>query len=220
MQNLASALAEFHKAVGPILKKSTAQYGLYADLSTVLSVVTPELSAKGLVLTQTFMPYETGTILRTSLLHTSGETLTSDLPMLSTDGRGNPLHAFGGAVTYLRRYALLAMLNLAAEDDDGDGWSEPPKAVAKTGTGTQPYKRSAAPAPDTRSTLGPDQIKALLARLQADLQADQLNALVSAYRKYKKLPASSQIGDQIKTTADVEFINSWIEQHTKQPVTS
>lgn len=31
----------------------------------------------------------------------------------------NPLHAIGGAMTYFRRYAILALLSLAAEDNDG-----------------------------------------------------------------------------------------------------
>lgn len=223
MQNLASALAEFHKAVGPILKKSTAQYGQYADLATVLSVVTPELSNKGLVLTQTFMPYETGTILRTTLLHSSGESVTSDLPMLSVEGRGNPLHAFGGAVTYLRRYALLAMLNLAAEDDDGDSWSEQSKAVPKSGTGTQPYKRTtAAPAAPAAKEQGltPEETKQMVGRLKALLSPDQQEQLREAYRTYKKLLPQVAIGDHIKTKADVDFINTWIEHNAKQPVAS
>lgn len=219
MQNLASALAEFHKVVGPILKKSTAQYGQYADLATVLSVVTPHLSAQGLVLTQTFMPFEASTILRTSLLHSSGETLTSDLPMLPVEGRGNPLHAFGGAVTYLRRYAVLAMLNLAAEDDDGDSWDDAPKAAARNGTGTQqnpPHKRVA----PTPAAIPAGEIKQLLARLQSDLDANQLGDLIAAYRKYKKLLPNAAIADQIKTKADVEFINTWLQTNAQQPVAS
>lgn len=218
MQNLASALAEFHKAVGPILKQSTAQYGKYADLATVLSVVTPHLSTQGLVLTQTFMPFEASTILRTTLLHSSGETLTSDLPMLPMEGRGNPLHAFGGAVTYLRRYAVLALLNLAAEDDDGDSWDEAPKAVAKVGTGTQSkstHKRSPAPAP---AALKPEEIKQLLSRLQSDLDSARLQELIVAYRHYKKLDPDARIGEQIKTPADVEFINTWLLSNAQQPV--
>lgn len=31
----------------------------------------------------------------------------------------NPLHALGGTITYLRRYQILALLSLAAEDNDG-----------------------------------------------------------------------------------------------------
>lgn len=37
----------------------------------------------------------------------------------------NPLHSIGGAVTYFRRYAILAILSLAAEDNDGADYGDP-----------------------------------------------------------------------------------------------
>lgn len=36
----------------------------------------------------------------------------------------NPLHSIGGAVTYFRRYAILAILSLAAEDNDGADYGD------------------------------------------------------------------------------------------------
>ena len=43
----------------------------------------------------------------------------------------NPLHAIGGVVTYLRRYAILSLLCLATEDGDG---SEQPATAAGNGS--------------------------------------------------------------------------------------
>jgi hypothetical protein len=34
----------------------------------------------------------------------------------------NPLHGFGGIITYLRRYQVLSILSLAASDDDGESF--------------------------------------------------------------------------------------------------
>ena len=45
----------------------------------------------------------------------------------------NPLHAIGGVVTYLRRYAILSLLCLATEDGDG---SEQPATAAGNGNGS------------------------------------------------------------------------------------
>lgn len=119
MSKIVEALLEFHKKVGPIRELSEAQYGQYADLHTVLAAVTPHLLEQKLVITQTFR----GDILVTRLMHNSGEHIESETPLVIGEHRkGNVLHAWGGAVTYQRRYALLAILNLAAgcPDDDAD----------------------------------------------------------------------------------------------------
>lgn len=45
----------------------------------------------------------------------------------------NPLHSIGGAVTYFRRYAILAILSLAAEDNDGADYGDPEDRQPKHG---------------------------------------------------------------------------------------
>ena len=128
-QLLIEALVQFHKTVPAISKTANAQYGKFADLETVLSTVTPHLIKNGLVITQLFEPSEgVDPILVTKLLHVSGAELVSRLPMVVGKGR-NPLHDFGGSCTYLKRYALLALLGLTADMDmDGDFADEKPAA--------------------------------------------------------------------------------------------
>lgn len=221
LQTLAQALAGFHAEVGRILKQSSAQYGKYADLATVLAAVSPVLSKHGLVVTQTFSPFEGGcTLLRTTLLHASGESVTSDLPMPSTEGQRNALHAFGAATTYLRRYALLAILNLAAEDDDGDSFGSDQKAVAKPGTGT--HKRAASVAPVSSPNpgrLGTDAKNALLARVQA-LGSDVVPQLADAFRTRFGLAAEVPVSDYIKTQAHADFISDWINARPASAVSA
>ena len=120
-QPLIEALVQFHKTVPAINKTANAQYGKFADLETVLSTVTPHLIKNGLVISQTFEPSEgLEPILVTRLLHVSGAELTSRLPMIIGKGR-NALHDFGASCTYMKRYALLAMIGLTADMDmDGD----------------------------------------------------------------------------------------------------
>ena len=136
LQPLVEALVNFHKTVPAINKTAKAQYGNFADLETVLSTVTPHLIKNSLVITQLFEPSEgIDPILVTKLLHVSGAELVSRLPMVVGKGR-NPLHDFGGSCTYLKRYALLALLGLTADMDvDGDfadsAEAKPAKAAPK-----------------------------------------------------------------------------------------
>ena len=129
LQPLIEALVKFHKTVPAISKTASAQYGKFADLETVLSTVTPHLIKNGLVISQVFEPSEgLEPILVTKLLHISGAELISRLPMVIGKGR-NALHDFGGSCTYLKRYALLAMLGLTADMDmDGDFADDQPAA--------------------------------------------------------------------------------------------
>jgi len=131
LQPLIEALVKFHKTVPAINKTASAQYGKFADLETVLSTVTPHLIKNGLVISQVFEPSEgLEPILVTKLLHVSGAELISRLPMVIGKGR-NALHDFGGSCTYLKRYALLAMLGLTADMDmDGDFADDQPAAKA------------------------------------------------------------------------------------------
>ena len=126
---LTKAHGQFLKDVGTIHKESKAQYGVFADLAGVLGVINPHLSKNGLSVHQTFRFTDNNQhVLVTYLNHTSGEQLTSEILMPVNQGR-NSLHDFGGAVTYCRRYSLLAILGLQAgiEDDDGDSFDEAPK---------------------------------------------------------------------------------------------
>ena len=121
-KEITKALCKFIQTVGTIEEKDTAQYGKFADLSTVLSTVNPALAANGLAVVHTTKVEDNKNILITNLLHTSGESITSDMVLpVNTGGRGNPMHQEGGAITYCRRYSLLAILGLNAGIPDNDG---------------------------------------------------------------------------------------------------
>ena len=119
---LTKAHGQFLKDVGTIHKEAKAQYGQFADLAGILSVVNPKLVKNGLSVHQTFRFTDSSQhVLITHLNHVSGESINSEILMPINQGR-NPLHDFGGAVSYCRRYSLLAILGLQAgiEEDDGD----------------------------------------------------------------------------------------------------
>ena len=121
-KEITKALCKFIQEVGTIEEKDNAQFGEFADLSTVLSVVNPALAANGLSVIHTTKIYQDRNVLVTNLMHTSGEVITSEylLPIVNNVS-GNPMHAEGGALTYFRRYCELAILGLNAGIPDNDG---------------------------------------------------------------------------------------------------
>lgn len=93
----------------------------YADLATVLGEVKPILAKHGLAVVQDVTGGQGNRIgVTTIIIHESGETMEfGPLPMPGSD---NP-QALGSAITYARRYAVLAALGIATEDDDGSAAS-------------------------------------------------------------------------------------------------
>ena len=132
----AAAFAEF--ADVPKEAKNDFFKSKYATLATVLGTIRPILAKHGLAVLQ-FPAVSSDSArvlaLETTLLHASGEwiSLTTEVPMVKADPQG-----YGSAMTYTRRYSLLAVLGLAAEDDDGHAASQPgnkpapaPRAASK-----------------------------------------------------------------------------------------
>lgn len=87
----------------------------YATLDAIIDHVRKPLTDNGLWFTQTLTNGGEKYKLVTTLLHVSGQTLVSETPLL-VERTGN--QAFGSSLTYMRRYALSAMLGICADDDD------------------------------------------------------------------------------------------------------
>jgi len=125
LNEISLALSSYQaEAVNPFKDKAGKSY-TYADLSSVLDVCRSAVASHGLSFTQ--MPYTgEGTIgVETLLMHKSGQWIASrvEVPLeiaLTKDGRPimSPAQAAGSVITYLRRYALTAVLGLAQDDDD------------------------------------------------------------------------------------------------------
>lgn len=124
------------------VKSEKGQYEFkYAPLDTIDKAITPVLAAHELLLTQTAVRYPAGDFLRTTLWHTSGEWIASEVEIQTPRGGGSA--AYGGAVTYARRYGLSALLAIATEtDNDAEhdragkpGKPKPGQAERDDGTG-------------------------------------------------------------------------------------
>jgi len=179
VSGIIAALAKFHTEVGTIEKLSKAQYGQFADLATVLGAVNPVLASNGLALTQTFQLLDGVTFLVTTLRHAgSSETIESVCPLIETPAQGsrnNPLHLWGGAVTYQRRYCALSLLGLAAgiEDDDGDHASQ----TVRTST---PARKPAPNAPKVEPFETPEEAVTAMSRCFSNEDLDALKPRIAA----------------------------------------
>ena len=208
LQPLIEALVNFHKTVPAINKTANAQYGKFADLETVLSTVTPHLIKNGLVISQLFEPSEgVDPILVTNLLHTSGAELVSRLPMVVGKGR-NPLHDFGGSCTYLKRYALLAMLGLTADMDmDGDFADE--KSEAKS---TPKPAAKVQGVSDDDQPLSKDQ-RSFLLQWITDMPPANRDAFCAAFRSQFNLGAQAKVAPAITSKKHETWIQAVMNEY-------
>jgi hypothetical protein len=89
----------------------------YADLASVLEAAREPLSVNGLAVVQLTQKTPDGLVLITKLVHSSGQWFSGEYPInpVKNDPQG-----FGSSTTYARRYALMAMVGIAPEDDDGE----------------------------------------------------------------------------------------------------
>jgi len=118
MKNLIPALIKAQSEFIPIKKDKVNPFfhSKYADLESVIECTKKALSDNGLVVIQTFGISENKTTLWTYLYHTSGEFLSG---VQYLDVASDP-QKIASASTYARRYGYLAILGIAAEDDDGN----------------------------------------------------------------------------------------------------
>jgi len=119
------------KEFGPALKTSTNPHfrSRYADLSACVEAVIDALNSNGLGLVQVTHPCESGVSVETVLVHESGQTMTNGVlhvPASKQDAQG-----YGSALTYARRYSLMAICGIAPEDDDGNKASKPIEVKTK-----------------------------------------------------------------------------------------
>jgi hypothetical protein len=125
VSRIAPAFIKAKRAFGPALKDKTnpAFKSRYADLGACLEAVDDALLANGIAVYQETFEDPTGVTVETVFLHESGETIRSGrlhVPASKQDPQG-----YGSALTYCRRYSLMAACGIAPEDDDGNAAARP-----------------------------------------------------------------------------------------------
>lgn len=123
--NLAKALALAQPHISnPALDAVNPHFrSRYATLAAHIAAVRAPLAAQGISVVQsTRIDVPGAVVVVTSLIHSSGEWLSSDLALPS----GATPQTYGSALTYARRYALAALCGIVGDEDDDANAATPP----------------------------------------------------------------------------------------------
>ena len=147
MKDISAALVKAQKEFGPALKTSSNPHfkSRYADLAACVEAVIDALNNNGIALVQRTDLCESGVIVETTFVHESGEVISAGklhVPSSKHDAQG-----YGSALTYARRYSLMAACGIAPEDDDGN--------AATAASRQQPPQQRAA------AVIGPNELAAI-----------------------------------------------------------
>ena len=181
INELATALAKAQGAMeNAVFNKINPHFkSKYADLASMRDAIIPALSANGLAVTQLIEIHQRGPdefgeskglILRTILMHSSGQWLASEYPLPI----GRP-QEMGSAQTYARRYSLAALVCNSSEEDDDANAAE---AGAKKANGKHVQGGDAA---DMSAPISAEQLKEIQ-QLMIEVGAD-----IPKFCKYFKL---------------------------------
>ena len=211
MKSIFAAFVKAQTGFAPALKTSTNPHfkSKYADLAACVEAVIDSLNANGIGLVQKTHMDETGVTVETHFLHESGESFSGGLlhvPASKQDPQG-----YGSALSYARRYSLMAACGIAPEDDDGNSASKNKNGTSK-GIGVHSGPKAAYDSlpPDWQAWVddfailltnkceqaGPESAKQLMDETikDNDLQAEHIAGL------WSKL--DSKIRSQIKAVAE------------------
>lgn len=123
MKIISTALVKAQKEFAPALKLNTNPHfkSRYVALDGCIEAVIDALHNNGIFLMQKTHECETGVKVETILIHESGEQLSGGI--LHVPATKNDAQGYGSALTYARRYSLMATCGIAPEDDDGNAAS-------------------------------------------------------------------------------------------------
>jgi len=120
INNFAKAFITAQSQMGSAKKDSTNPFfkNKYADLNSVREACLPALNANGIAVLQPIVQIEGKNFIKTLLLHESGESMECLTEIIYS--KQNDAQAQGSGITYARRYGLQSLVNIGAEDDDGN----------------------------------------------------------------------------------------------------
>lgn len=240
LKNLAAAYIKAQQEMAPLLKDTKGNFGKYATLASVQDVCIPAFSKYGIAVFQSVATHweENRVYVRINctLFHAdSGECIVYeplDLVPTKTDPQG-----IGSAITYGRRYSMMAIAGIAPEDDDGQlasgGKVEAPKTSNKQMNAPQPQ----APAhrqPETSNGNGNGEkskaFKAFMAEGTAVFAAEWDNARHWLIERYTKKTTPDNVRKSANDLTDTElttlantiknhgstFLADWAKQPKKE----
>ena len=181
INELAAALAKAQGAMENAAKnKSNPHFkSRYADLAAVLDAIRAPLSSNGLSTVQTMHIGERCIVLRTMLLHSSGQYIATEYPIAMM----LKAQEMGAAITYGRRYSLAAIVGVAQDDDDANAVKDAPPAVLPAAAKiSDDHLQRLCALIDTKATNAVDVCLRFNVESLADISRDRLAAVVAAIK--------------------------------------
>lgn len=201
MSAIAKAFVAAKKEFAPALKTSTNPHfrSKYADLAGCLEAVNDALLNHGIAIIQETAESDSGVVVETVFIHESGETIRGGklhVPASKQDPQG-----YGSALTYARRYSVMAACGIAAEDDDGNAASRPK---------SRNQLDSVASAPAAIAVYIPGQDEPHSTYTVADTAVDAIVKLVSQVERSSKADAQEKAAKiSALKEANLETINGF-----------
>lgn len=194
---LAQALIDFQAAVPTIHQNDSSFHGKFANLPGVLSTIGPALRANGLAVSQLPEDINGQPGLRTTLLHTSGQSLTAVTP-LSVNAGKNGTQEWGKAMTYSRRYALQAVLGLCVGIEDND-------ADLETETKSKPATKAAAKPKDPEDPLEEPEYVTCLSEIK---NYPKMQDCIKDFKAAFNLSSTAQLSETFTKVKHQQWLNA------------
>lgn len=144
----------------------------YASLASGLEIVRKTLGGQQIAIAQTTdIDRANGLVnLTTTLIHTSGEWISSDWPICQLSDTSAP-RRMGAALTYARRYALFTLVGIAGEDDLDAPDMQNPEVNRKIESGSDCQNGNSQSADASTVRLAPAKAQAAVAQDTLDVDA-------------------------------------------------
>ena len=122
LKELPAAFIALQNDLKPIKEDAQGNRSKYASLTAVMKGIQHHLTTHGFVLFHTMRDGGANSArMETVLMHKSGEYISSTIEV--PIAKPNDPQAYGSAMTYGRRYSIMALLGLVTDDDDGQSAS-------------------------------------------------------------------------------------------------
>ena len=230
-KTLNEALIEFKKNAPKLINTKPAHNYSYLPLEMTLDQLNPVLLEYGLFVSQPFGISEQGqpTVI-TILRHVSGEEIKGEIPLFipmlpETTPQHKQMFAWGGAITYARRYSLKSILGLECDNDDPETEDKKPQqkhsfsSNKKTGISRSPSSLNKKTEPPKTSqkkeeSIDPkvlDQIKVRLA--DPHLSADNKNHAKKLYKAKFNISSENLAPSHIQTKEQGDYMSQLLDQY-------
>lgn len=219
---LAAALCKFQMEYSNAVRDASGNFGSYVSLSEAEYAVSP---ATKFGLSHTFI-IESATShsddhiiwITCRIMHESGEYIDSRLPIVTENQRGqNIYHKMGSAITYARRYMLLAAYGLGQADDEADAFSQKCADADNTGKAKKTSKPKFQVS-TTKPPKGQEKIsEEAFAQLRAELNSRPDKKQIMDNFKNKFYPSVDKLlANHIELTIHEEFLREQMTKSTEQ----